>query len=246
MTAANLTARHPVTATALLATVALTACGGGGGGGGGTDLNVEGRPLADIEPNSITLSDMHVRLANGTPVRVSDVSCTPSGFCEMTVSGQPVSFQVDEDDDDGVSGTVYNTLGDWNDMAAFAVYGRVDGAAVRYAAVGGVVHPNSLPSIGSATWRGDMVGLDDNNRAVRGGAEITVANFTDPLADVTLTPRARAAMRWRGLPIADGGFSGSRGPEDYIRGEFYGRDAGEAGGVFERNGVVGAFGAERE
>jgi len=185
-------ARHPITAAALLAAVALTACGGGGGG---PDLNVEGRPLADIEPNSILLSDMHFTDVNGTRVRVSDVSCTPSGFCEMTVSGRTVRFQIDEDDDDddGVSGTVYSTLGDWNDMAALAVYGRVDGITARYAGAGGVEYPNSLPSIGSATWRGDMVGLDDN-----------------------------------------------------IRGEFYGRDAGEAGGVFERNGVVGAFGAERE
>jgi len=36
---------------------------------------------------------------------------------------------------------------------------------------------------GSATWRGDMAGLDANNRAVRDGATLTVADLTDPRAD---------------------------------------------------------------
>ena len=52
-------------------------------------------------------------------------------------------------------------------------------------------------------------------------------------------------MRWERLPIVGGGFSERLRPDDCIGGGFHGRDAGEAGGVFERGGVVGAFGAER-
>ena len=115
-------------------------------------------------------------------------------------------------------------------MAA-AVYQREDGITARYALAYGGTHPDSLPSIGSATWRG--------------GAEITVAGFTDPLADVTLTPRALDPRRWEHLPITGGEFSERLRPDDCIRGGFYGRDAQEAGGVFERGGIVGAFGAER-
>jgi len=36
------------------------------------------------------------------------------------------------------------------------------------------------------------------------------------------------------------------GADDCIREGSYGRSAGEAGGVSERNGIVGALGAERE
>ena len=214
----------------------LAACGGGGGGG---------PQFAGIDANSILASDARLRLADGRQVRVPDVSCTPSGSRELTVDGETVPFQVG-DDGSGAAGTatVYGTRGDRNDFGAMVAHERDDGFTARYAAAGGVAHPDSPPLAGSASWRGDTVGLDGDSRVVRGGAEITVASLTDPLADVTLTPRARAAMRWNGLPIADGGFSGSRGPEDYVRDGFYRRNAEEAGGVFEREGIVGAFGAE--
>ncbi len=126
-----------------------------------------------------------------------------------------------------------------------AVYYRFDGASARYAVAVGVVHPDSLPLRGSAAWRGDMVGLDSSNRAVRGGAGLAIADLSDPSVDVTLAPRGRAAMRWEDLPVTSGGFSGERRADGYIRGGFHGRGAGEAGGVFERNGITGAFGASR-
>ncbi len=52
-------------------------------------------------------------------------------------------------------------------------------------------------------------------------------------------------MSWNGLPVRSGGFSQKQPVSNYIKGEFYGRQAEEAGGVFERNGIVGAFGAKR-
>ena len=236
-----------MSAVTLAGALALAGCGGGGGagGGGGPDIDVVGPPLSDIEANSFQLSDAQYNYPDGSRRRVA-FSCTPSGFCRATARGQTVEFQADEIDASGVSATAWNTLGDWSDTGAAAIYGRDDGASARYAVAVGVVRPDSLPLQGSATWRGDMVGLDANNRAVRGGAELAIPDLSDPLVDVTLTPAARAAMRWRGLPVRDGGFSRKSRADDYIRGEFYGRDAGEAGGVFERNGIVGAFGAKRQ
>lgn len=76
------------------------------------------------------------------------------------------------------------------------------------------MRPDSPPLNGSATRRGDMVGLDGSNRAIRGEAEITVADLTDPPADVTLTPRARAAMRWKSPPVTGGGFPERPRPGD--------------------------------
>ncbi len=223
----------------LLALVA--ACGGGGG----PDINVEGPPITDIEPDSVQLSDLLVDFPGGNRLRVP-INCQPSGYCVANVIGTTVEFELDElEAPEDASATAYNTEGDWEDTVAVAIYEQADGISGRYAVAYGTTFPNSLPSIGSATWRGDMVGLDDNNRAVRGGAEITVADFVNPLADVTLTPSDRAAMRWRNLPVSGGEFAQYRRANHYIRGEFYGRNAEEAGGVFERNGIVGAFGAER-
>lgn len=165
----------------------------------------------------------------------------------MTYAGRVERFNIfDEDEsDEDVSGTIYTTRGDWNDTIAAAIYGRTDGFSGRYAVSAGVVHPNSLPFQGSATWNGDMVGLDSNNRTVRGGATLTIADFSAPRVDVTLTPNGRSAMYWRGLTLTSGKFSQVQSSNDYIRGEFYGKEAEESGGVFERAGIVGAFAGER-
>lgn len=77
-----------------------------------------------------------------------------------------------------------------------------------------------------------MVGLDANNRKVRGGASITFVDFGNPRVDVLLTPRARAVLEWRGLVLLSGGFADKQGASDYTSGEFYGLNAGEAGGAF--------------
>jgi len=41
-----------------------------------------------------------------------------------------------------------------------------------------------------------------------------------------------------------GGFSQGRSTSDYTKREFYGRQAEETSGVFERSGIIGAFGAD--
>ena len=238
-------------AVTLAGALALAGCGGGGG----QNFSVNGPPVSDVEAESVHLSDLLFSdPVEGDDLRAS-INCRPSGLCSANFDGLfVVQFNVNEfgdlntdpgDPDISGSATLYNTYGDWNDTVAAAIHQRFDGTTARYALAYGETHPNSLPLTGSATWRGDMAGLDADNRGVRGGAEITVADLSDPLADVTLTPRARAAMRWQGLPVIGGKFSEELRRDDYIRGEFYGRSAGEAGGVFERSGVVGAFGAER-
>lgn len=228
-----------VTITFIPAMLMLAACGGGSGG---PDVTIEGPQLGDITPNSVLLSDMLISGPDGFE-RASDVSCTPSfSRCRATVQRRVITF-TPETDPDG-SGVIYQTLGEWDDLRAAAIYAQIDGYNARYGVVGGIVHPNSIPT-GTATWTGDMVGLDTNNRTVRGGASITLADFGNPRVDVLLTPQARAAMQWRGLALVSGRFADDRAATDYIKGEFYGPNAEEAGGVFERNGIVGAFGAEQ-
>ena len=96
--------------------------------------------------------------------------------------------------------------------------------------------------VGASEARGDRIA---------GDAALTVADFTDPRIAVTFTNiknletgRAHDDMAWRSIPLAEGGFAaGSAG--DSIKGQFYGPNHEEVGGVFERNQVIGAFGAKR-
>lgn len=229
------------TATGLLF---LAACGGGGGSATeNPNVNIVGTRLSDITPNSVQISDMLLS-GQGVSERASDVFCTPSlSACQATIQGQTITFQPENDP--RVSGTIYTTLGEWDNLRAGAIYAQIEGYRARYAVVGGIFYPNSLSQQGSATWNGDMVGLDSNNRLVQGGAALTIADLSNPRVDVRLTPQSRPAMAWNGLPVVDGGFSQKQSTSDYIKGEFYGRQAEEAGGVFERNGIIGAFGVNR-
>ena len=96
--------------------------------------------------------------------------------------------------------------------------------AAATASVGGIGN-RSNPVGGSAEWSGAMVGLDYRDiaeqRFVQGDARVT-ADFADMDLDVALT--------------------GIAGVES---GRFFGPDHEEVGGVFDRDGILGAFGAGR-
>ena len=94
----------------------------------------------------------------------------------------------------------------------------------------------------TATERPDLVQGDATVTADLDNADVDVA-FT---RIVNLgTGGARADMTWTGLPLGDGGFGRGSG-EDRIEGRFYGPNHEEAGGIFERDRIVGAFGARRQ
>lgn len=102
-----------------------------------------------------------------------------------------------------------------------------------------------------------MVGRDVSASAsrgneIRGNADLTIGDFADPRIDVAFTNisdvdagRRRADMTWEGVPVRGGGFStGSDG--NSVQGQFYGPNHEEVGGTFERDQVMGAFGATRQ
>lgn len=112
----------------------------------------------------------------------------------------------------------------------------------------------SNPVRGSATWSGVMVGVDTNASrfsSVRGDADLVIGGFANPKLTVIFTniwdvdtDRPLKAMTWHDVPMTGGGFAtGSDG--NSIQRKFYGPDHGEAGGIFERDRVIGAFGAKR-
>ena len=144
----------------------------------------------------------------------------------------------------------------------FAVLGNLftegdleDGGTLESFSIGNATGTN--PKTGSGTWTGSMVGVDVSNSSTRGNeiqgdARITIDDFLTPAVDVLFSnvfdlwdDTSRNDMRWRNLSLTNGSFgSGSGGNK--INGKFYGPNHEEVGGVFERNRIVGAFGAKRE
>ena len=89
-----------------------------------------------------------------------------------------------------------------------------------------------------------MSGVDYGrpNQAVTGTATLDIDNFSNPDIDVAFTgiSGGRADMRWSNLSVRNGAFDGGS-----IDGKFYGPNAENVGGTFDRNRIIGAFGATR-
>ncbi len=114
----------------------------------------------------------------------------------------------------------------------------------------------SNPVGGAATWTGDVLGFDitdgeTSGNQVGGIATLTIGDFADPMVDVAFTGlqdmqtrTAIADMAWSAVPLERGEFR-SEGQSGMIDGQMYGTDHSHVGGVFERDGIVGGFGARR-
>ena len=135
-----------------------------------------------------------------------------------------------------------------------------DYSGQRYAVGSSIGQLNETnPVDGNATWRGVMVGgrigdTADFGDPVRGDATLTF-DFADADLDVAFTnirsirdvevPPTYPNMTWQNLPVRNGRFGGGF-DDPTIEGRFYGPNHEEVGGIFQRNRIVGAFGAQRE
>jgi hypothetical protein len=137
------------------------------------------------------------------------------------------------------------TRGNWNGTVDGT---SVDGAETVFAFSTGT-ESGSNPVSGSATWNGLMVGLDKTTptQAVNGQATLTY-DFSDQALDVDLTnisgPGTYGNISWDNLAVQNGRFGGGN-DSNSLSGSFYGPNHEEVGGVFERNQLIGAFGAQR-
>ena len=213
-------------------------------------------PLEEV--NVIVLSDAIFDLEDRR-VRVDTWECREDLSFICTARFEGLEAYADPRGD-----FTYEVLGEWEHLHVAGVF---HDDTTLFAATAGVSHANSLPT-GSATWTGNMVGIfrppetplaEIDHVLVRGGAEITLVDFQTPAIDVVLTPDSLPAMTWRAIRVtedgdfhqdlvvtADAPWPGPPNRASYIRGEFYGPNAEEVGGVFERAGIIGAFGAERQ
>ena len=117
---------------------------------------------------------------------------------------------------------------------------------------------NPRATEGSARWEGLMLGRDmraspARGQVMRGDADVTVEfGATGVTADVEFTDIVnietgdlRNDVAWRGMAVEEGGFARRNAPGDTVSGRFYGPGEEEVGGVFERDGIAGAFGGRR-
>ena len=175
-----------------------------------------------------------------------------------------VSLVVEEISTDDFDVHVY---GGWLDHSLFAsesVLLKGDrfpdrGATLAYGySFGFSTGENPRAAEGSARWEGLMIGREttaspSRGQVIRGDAGVTVefgagavtadVAFTD-IANVE-TGERRDEMTWRGMTVEKGGFARRDAPDDTIAGRFFGPGEEEVGGVFERDGVAGAFGGKR-
>ncbi len=112
------------------------------------------------------------------------------------------------------------------------------------------------PTGGGARWTGTMSGFDitdteTGGNKVQGVADLVVQDFSVPEIDVSFTgirdldlDAPLTDMSWDAIALRDGAFRSAQ-PDNVIDGRIYGADHTHVGGVFERDGIVGAFGAER-
>lgn len=144
-------------------------------------------------------------------------------------------------------------LGVWMEHNSFGVVsaniegGELDGFKLVAAASQGV--SGALAVTGSATWTGAMAGIDygsPRNPSLVAPAELNILDLSAARVDIAFTERTDdgADMRWAGIPVSGNSFRHGSGA-DRIEGSFYGPQAVEVGGIFERDQIIGAFGAKR-
>lgn len=138
-----------------------------------------------------------------------------------------------------------NVYGHWLDDSVFVMVD--DAVAVSFGSTAGT----NPTGVGGAFWEGDMVGVDTRTgERIAGASSIVIDDFATPEVHVSLTRIedsrgfGRSDLRWSGLPLSRGTF-GSRDTAGSIEGRFYGSSHAEAGGIFERDDLVGAFGGSR-
>ena len=151
--------------------------------------------------------------------------------------------------------TRFDALGAWGDYnAATSGTGSttLQGARIPFVVPASVGQRSAAnPMSGSASWAGAMTGVkveDDGLGAeVAGDAAMTV-DLAGASLDLEFTDIAELSsgagvgdIRWQDVAMRRGRFRDAG-----LDGRFYGPNHEEAGGVFERDGIAGAFSLKRD
>lgn len=249
----------------------LAACGGGGGGGTASNDGPTG-PTIPV-PDTVVFGDA-LAVAQGQlsrpPSSCSTSACTAifqgeratidlvdidPDAPDVTVSGQQTRNGVQTGratTDDRLKFDTFGVWGTYNTGTPLRGSTTLQGMNVQFAfPVSLGMGSGSNPVSGSATWTGAMAGVKIGNSSlgaeVIGDAEMTV-DLAAASLDLAFTSIADTSgvlsndIRWQGVSMQNGSFSSSGG----LQGSFYGPNHEEAGGVFERDGIAGAFSLARQ
>lgn len=166
----------------------------------------------------------------------------------------------------------YQITGGYGEHSAFFTYNSVQPgfSVINSAGAFGDLYRGRPDAIGPgrATWRGAMTGRVRSNGTPLSGDSLLEYDFSGSTLDLALdhilvsdpdtSYAGSSRFVWEDLRVnADGSFyiPGYENDKEntplhptlgYVDGDFYGPNGVEAAGVFERDGVVGAFGAIRE
>lgn len=246
-----------------LAALGLGACmggggsGGGGGGGGGTP------------PVTFTLGNTEIV---GTHMELTDnVENVKQAFEGMNPSKYPHEHPgLDSFVGRGSAAVIVGAYGKYMVYAAHGLDtgNNPDLDPNTYGVAFGNLHsgkPTSDPGDqirGTGTWAGGMEGRLRAGGARVSGRSVLLYDFSDDTVDITLGVHADdpsdydgpMGFSWEDLGVNDDGSfhisgygtAGTLHPQfGYVNGDFYGPKGQEIAGVFERSGVVGAFGGVR-
>ena len=146
----------------------------------------------------------------------------------------------------------FGVWGDWNAATTGAGSTVLQGTDIRFVVPTSVGQGSGTnPVSGGATWSGAMTGVKFGDAGlgaeVSGDAAMTV-DLEKASLDLAFTDIAELGsgagvgdIGWQGVAMEGGGFR-----DDGLDGRFYGPDHEEAGGVFERDGIAGAFSLGRD
>ena len=103
------------------------------------------------------------------------------------------------------------------------------------------------PTAGSARWSGVMAAHSSAGKTITGNVVFNV-DFAANDIDIAFTNMVEQGgtsrmpdMRWTDVPLRAGTFDGNG-----LLGHFYGPGHEEVGGIFNRDGMTGAFGINRQ
>ncbi len=216
-----------------------------------------------VERVDVRCLDSTCTAAFERPFRSGDASV---GSSELDLLGdrRGVRLVVEEASTDFVDIHVY---GGWLEHSLFAtesvrlkseIFPDQGATVVLNYALGFSTGANPDTAGGSARWEGLMLGRDmraspGRGQVVLGDAGVRVAFGTSAItADVEFTGIANVEtgaplsdMAWRGMAVENGGFARWNAPNNTISGRFFGPGEEEVGGVFEKDGIAGAFGGKR-
>lgn len=120
-----------------------------------------------------------------------------------------------------------------------SVFGITDAGAVSF----GDWQAANPTVTGSATWTGDMIAATHaGSDRTTGTAHLVLEDLAQPRVALELSSPDTGTLHWSDLPLHEGSFNAGDGS---MQGRFYGPQHQEAGGVFARDGWLGAFGVSR-